>query len=79
MIGEGLARRPLAPERLYGLCPGRRLLGCQFIFRCDSFQLFELKLHLFQQACFVLRAAAVQLAPQLLDLELEVADQSFGA
>ena len=79
MIGERLARRPLALERLDGLRLRRRLLGRQFVFGRGCLQLFELKLHLLQQPRLALRAAAVKLAPQLLDLELEVADQGFGA
>ena len=71
MVGEGLAGRPPALERRDGLCPRRRLLGRQFILGCRRFQLFELKLHLLQQPCLALRAGAIELAPQLLDLELE--------
>ena len=64
---------------LYGLCPRRRLLGRQFILGRRRFQLFELKLHLLQQPRLALRAGAVKLAPQLLDLELEMADERFRA
>ena len=71
MIGERLAGRPLALERLDGLRPRRRLLGRQFIFGRGRFQLFELKLHLLQQPRLALRAGAIELAPQLLDLEPE--------
>ena len=73
MIGERLARRPLALERLDGLRPRRRLLGRQLILRRRRLQLLELKLHLLQQPRLVLRARAVELAAQLLDLELEMA------
>jgi hypothetical protein len=41
------------------------------------FQLFKLKLHLLQQSRLAFRAGAVKLAAQLLDLELEMADQRF--
>jgi hypothetical protein len=57
-------------------------LSCQFIFGRSCFQLLKLKLHLLQQPSLALRAAAVNLTTQLLDLELEVADQrglSLGA
>jgi hypothetical protein len=40
-----------------------------------SFQLFKLKLHLLQQSRLALRAAAVKLTAQLLDLKLEIANQ----
>ena len=79
MIREGLAGRPLALEGLDGLCPRRCLLGPQFILGSRCLQLFELKLHLFQQARLALRAGAIELAPQLLDLELEMADERFRA
>ena len=36
-------------------------------------------LHLLQQARLALRAGAVKLAPQLLDLELEMTDERFRA
>src|SRR5215831_12052329 len=78
MVGEWLARWPLALEGSYVLRPSRRPLGRQFIFGCGCFQLFKLKLHLLEQPTLALRAAAVNLATQLLDLELEVTDQSFG-
>ena len=71
MLGERLARRPLALERLHGLRPRRRLLGRQFVFGRRRLQLFELKLHLLEQSRLALRAGAVELAAQLLDLELE--------
>jgi hypothetical protein len=79
MSRKRFAGRPLALERLHGLRPRRRLLGRQFILGCYRFQLFELKLHLLQQARLALRAGAVKLAPQLLDLELEMTDECFRA
>jgi hypothetical protein len=77
MVRERLAGRPRALERLDGLCARRRLLGCHFILGCRRFQLFELKLHLLQQPRLALRAGAIELAPQLLDLELEMANERF--
>ena len=79
MLGERLARRPLALERLDRLRLRRRLLGRQFVLGRGRLQLFELQLHLLQQPRLALRAAAVKLAPQLLDLQLEMGDQRFGA
>jgi len=59
--------------------PGHGFLGQKLILGRGRFQLFELKLHLLQQPRLALRAGAVKLAPQLLDLELEVADECFRA
>jgi hypothetical protein len=75
MIGERLARRPLALEGSYGLRPRRSLLGRQLVLRRRRLQLFERKLHLLQQPRFTLRASAVKLPTQLLDLQLVVGDQ----
>ena len=66
---------PLALEGPDGLCLSRRPLG-RLVFGC--FQLFKLKLHLLQEPCLALRAAAINLATHLLDLELEVTDQCLG-
>ena len=79
MIGEWLARRPLALERLYRLRPGYRFLGRQLVLGRRRFQIFQLKFHLLQQPRFALRAAAVKSPPKLLDLKLEMGDQRFGA
>ena len=79
MIGERFARGPLALERLYRLRPRRRFLGRQLVFGRCRLQLFELKLHLLQQPRLALRAAAVKLPAQLLDLKLEMGDQGFRA
>ena len=79
MIRERFARWPLALERLHSRRLGRCPLRRQFFFRSSRLQLFKLKLHLLQQSILALRARAVQLSPQLLDLELEVIDQrGFG-
>ena len=79
MFGEWFAGRPLALERLDGLRSRRHLLGRQFIHGGGCFQLFELKLHLLQQACRAFRTGTIKLAPQLLDLEPVVADQGCRA
>ena len=79
MIGEWLARRPLALERLYRLRPGYRFLGRQLVLGRRRFQIFQLKFHLLQQPRFALRVTAVKSTPKLLDLELEMGDQRFRA
>ncbi|MDA9537022.1 hypothetical protein ACM41_12345 [Bradyrhizobium sp. CCBAU 21362] len=66
-------------EGPYALRSQRRLLGRQFILRGGYLQFFEPKLHLLQQPYRAFRTGAIQLAPQLLDLELVVADQRFRA
>ena len=75
MLGEWFTRWPPALERLYALRPRRRLLGRQLILGRRRLQLFELKLHLLQQPRLALRASAVKLPLQLLDLQLVVGDQ----
>jgi hypothetical protein len=77
MIGERFARRPLALERAYRLCDGRRLLGRQFVLSRSRLQIFELELHLIQQPRHALRARPVKLTPQFLDRQLEMDDQRF--
>ncbi len=75
MLGERLARAALAAERgdIGGL--GRRLLGREFILRRRRFQFFELQFHLIEQPRAALRALAVNLPPELLDLQLQMHDQ----
>ena len=75
MIRERLARRPLALERLDCLCPGCRLLGRQLVLGRRRLQVLQLQFHLIEQPGLALRPAAVKLAPQLLDLQLEMGDQ----
>ena len=77
MLGEWLARRPLALEGLDGLCADRRRLGRQFILSRRCFQVVKLQLHLIQQPGFAFRPAAVKLPPQLLDLQLQMGNQRF--
>ena len=79
MVGERLARWPPALERADRLRLGRRLLGRQFVLGRGCLQVFQLQLHLLEQPRLALRAAAIKLAPQLLDLELEMGDQRFVA
>src|SRR5689334_24083383 len=75
MLGERLTGRPLALERLHGLRPRRRLLGRQLILGRRRLQLLKLKLHLLQQPRLTLRASAVKLPLQLLDLQFVVGDK----
>ncbi len=75
VLGERLTGRPLALERLHGLRPGCRLIGRQLLLGRRRLQLFKLKLHLLQQPRLALRASAVKLPLQLLDLQLVVGDQ----
>lgn len=56
-----------------------RPLGRTFVFGRRSFQLFELKLHLVEELLRALGFAAVKLAFKLLDGELQMRDQCFGA
>jgi len=58
MVGEWFARRTLALEGLYRLRLGCHPLGRQLVFGCGCVQLFKLKLHLLQEPCLALRAAA---------------------
>jgi len=64
--------------------PGRGLLGRQLVFGCRSFQLLELQLELVEQvasdatqAGAAFGALAEAVAPQLLDVQLEVDDQGL--
>ena len=79
MIGERLARRPSALERLYCPRPGRRRLGRQLVLGRCRLQVFELKFHLLQEPRLALGARPIDFAPQLLDLQLEMGDQRFTA
>lgn len=79
MIGERFLRRPLALERLDRLRPGRRFLGRQLIFGRGRLEILELHFQLVEQPRLALRTAAVKLAAQLLDGELEMGDQRFRA
>ena len=71
MRREGLARGRLAGEGLDLGGPRRRLFGGELVFARPRFQFLELQLQLIQQARLALRALAVELAPQLGDLQLE--------
>ncbi len=80
MGGEGLARRAACARTTCTVCVlRRRLLRRQFVLGRRGLQLLELQLHLLEQPGLALRAAAVELAPQLLDLQLQMGDQRLGA
>jgi hypothetical protein len=74
-----LRRGPLALE---GLHRRGRAGGC--LFRCElvlggtGLQLLELQFQLVQKPGLALRAAAIERAPQLLDLQLQMGDQRIG-
>ena len=58
--------------------PGRGLLGLKLILGGCGLQLLQLQFHLVEQARRPLRARAVDLAPELLDLQLQMRDQGSG-
>ena len=75
MLGERLPCRPLAFERGDRGGLRCRFLGDQIVFGSVGLELFELELHLIEQASAALGAGAILLALQLGDLQLEVGDQ----
>lgn len=78
VIGERLAARALALEGGdgQGLCGGG--LGDQLILAGIGLEVFELQLHLRQEALAAFCAGSVRLALQLGDLQLEVGDHRLG-
>ena len=79
MFGERLARRALAGKGRDGRGPGDSLFGGQFVLGRRGFQLFQLQLELVEQTGAALGALAEAIAVELLDPQLEMSDQSFGA
>ena len=77
MSGERLARWPPALDKLHHR-GARGLLGGQLVFGSTCCEIFELKLHLLEQPDLAFRAAAIELAPELLDLQLQPRDQRLG-
>ena len=59
--------------------PGHYTLGGEFIFGGRGFEFLQLQLKLVEQACAALGALAEAIPVELLDLQLEVGDQCFGA
>ena len=79
MVGERLARGPLALERRTARVCAAACCAASSSSVAVASSSSSCKLHLLQQPRLALRAGAVELAPQLLDLELEMRDQRFGA
>ena len=77
--GNGLRDGRLRSNDLTVCVRRRGLLGRQLVLGRRRLELLELKLHLLEQPRLALRARAVELAPQLLDLELQMGDQRFAA
>ena len=77
MLGKGLARRPLAGEGRHVRGLGRGDLGGDFVLGGRGLQFLQLQLHLVQQPDRALRARAIELALELLDLQLQMRDQGL--
>lgn len=77
ILGERLADQPPAREGPNRLRLLGRFLGRQLVLGCRRFRLHQLQLKLIGQPLLALRALAVKLAPQLLDLQLQMSDQRF--
>ena len=75
MLGERLARRPLAGERRHRSWSWPRPSRRRARPRSPALQLLELQLQLIEQPRRAFRARAVELALQLRDLQLLVRDQ----
>ena len=52
-------------------------LGFQLVLGGARLELFKLELHLIEKASLPLRALAIELAPELLDMELQRGNQRF--
>ena len=77
MLGEGLARGPLAGERRHLRGLGDSHLGGDLVFGGRTFQLLELQLDLIQKPRRAFRARPIKLARQLLDPKLLMGDQGL--
>ena len=79
VVGERLACRLPAGERLdrRGLRGG--LFGRQFVLARRRLQLFQLQFQLVQQPRLAFGAHAVEVAAQLLDLQLQIGDEGLVA
>jgi len=78
VIREELARWPPALEGGDGGRAHRGFRG-QLVFAGVTFQVLELHLQLVEQPCLALRARAVELATELLDLQLQPRYQRIRA
>jgi hypothetical protein len=77
VLGERLPDGPLALEGSDVVGPGCRFLGDQIVLGGVGLEIFELQLHLVEQAAAAFGAGAILLAPELGDLQLEVGDQGL--
>lgn len=78
VVGERLAPWALALER-HNACRPRCNLRRQFVFGRVGFEILELHLQLVEEPGLALRARAIELAPELLDLQLQPPDQRIRA
>ena len=78
MLGKWLPDRPLALERRDAGGVGRSDLGGEAVLAGVGFEIFEMKLHLLEQATAALGARAVLLAPKPGDLQLEMRDDRLN-
>ncbi len=78
VVRERLARGALALEGGNVGCP-RRGFRCQFVLGGVGLQILELHLQLVEEPGLAFRARAVELAPELLDLQLQPRDQRVRA
>ena len=69
--------RPLAGERRHRRGLGRCHLGGDLVLGSRALQFLELQLHLIEKPCGALRARPIELARQLLDLQLQMGDQGL--
>ena len=76
--GKWLPDRPLALERRDAGGVGRNDLGGEAVLAGVGFEIFEMKLHLLEQATAALGARAVLLAPKPGDLQLETRDDRLN-
>ena len=77
MLGEGLARRPLAGEGRHIRCLRHGALGGNLILGRRAREFLERQLHLVEQSHRPFRARAVELTRQFCDLQSLVGDQGF--
>ncbi len=75
MVRERLAGRPLARERRHPRGFGRRHFGGKFVLGRRALQFLQRQLKLIQKPRGALRARAIAITVQLLDLQLQMGDQ----
>ena len=75
MLGEGFSRRPLARERRHLRGLGRGHFGGELILGGRGLQFRQLQLQLIQKPRGALRAWAIAITVELLDLQLQMSDQ----